>query len=126
MLIIMQARKTLFFDDGECWLKKTGNEEFDVPMRCFDGAEIRGLVWIYNLHLLNSIIRIENVGLNRDDGLGVLQNLSGPDTERLRKLITKIFKDCGLTISIKKSLKTVDFHDVRFALVNNTYQCYRK
>ena len=44
MLIIMQVKKTLFFDDGERWLKKAGNEEFDVPMRCFDGAGICGLV----------------------------------------------------------------------------------
>ena len=57
MLIIMQARRTLLFNDGETWVKKTGNEEFDVPTRCFDGAEICELVGIYNLHLLKSIIR---------------------------------------------------------------------
>ena len=31
MLIIMKARRTLLFNDGEPWVKKTGNEEFDVP-----------------------------------------------------------------------------------------------
>ena len=31
MLIIVQARGTLLFNDGEPWVKKTGNEEFDVP-----------------------------------------------------------------------------------------------
>ena len=39
---------------------------------------------------------------------------------------TKIFKDCGLNITIKMNLKTVNFLDIRFDLVNNTYQPYRK
>ena len=106
MLIIMQARRTLF-NDGEPWVKKTGNEKFNVPMGRFDGAEISELMGIYNLHLLKSTIRKENVGLYHDDGLGVLQNLSGPETERLRKQIIKIFKDCGLNITIKMNLKRV-------------------
>ena len=33
---------------------------------------------------------------------------------------------CGLNNTIKMNLKTVDFLDVRFDLVNNTYQPYRK
>ena len=42
--------------------------------------------------------------------------------EGLRKQLIKIFKDCELNITIKMNLKTVDFLDVRFDLVNNTYQ----
>ena len=57
MLIIMQARRTLLLNDGEPWVKKTDNKEYDVPMGCFDGAEIFELVGIYNLHLLKSTIR---------------------------------------------------------------------
>ena len=47
----MQAARTriILFDDGEPWLKKAGNEEFDVPMGCFDGAKIHEQVGIYNL-----------------------------------------------------------------------------
>ena len=74
---------------------------------------------IYNLHPLKSIIRKKNVDLYRDDGLGVLRNLSCPETERLRKRITKIFKDCRLNTTTKINLKTVDILDVRFNLVNN-------
>ena len=44
----------------------------------------------------------------------------------MRKRIIKIFKDCRLNIAIKMNLKTVDFLDVRFDLVNNTYQPYCK
>ena len=124
--IIIQARRTLLFNNGEPWVKKVGNEEFDISVGCFDGAEICELVGIYNLYQLKNVIRKENAGLYRDDGLGVLRNLSGPEIERMRKRIIKIFKDCGLNIAIKMNLKTVDFLDVRFDLVNNTYQPYRK
>ena len=80
----------------------------------------------YNLHLLKSSIGKENVGLYRDNGLGVLRNLSDSETEPLRKQITKLFKDCGLSITIKMNLKTINFLDISFELVNNTYQPYHK
>ena len=83
-----RTRKTLLVNDGEPSLKKAVNEEFDFPMGCFDGAEIHVLGGIYNL-------KKKNVDLYSDDGLGVLQNLSGPETERLRKQIAKIFKNLG-------------------------------
>ena len=124
--IIMQARRTLLFNNGEPWVKKVGNEEFDVSMGWFDGAEIWEQVGIYNLHQLKNVIRKENAGLSRDDGLGILRNLSGPEVERLRKRIMKIFKDCQLNIKIKTKLKTVDFLDARFDLINNTYQPFRE
>ena len=76
----MQARRTLLLNDGEPWVKKTDNKEFDVPMGCFAEAEICELVGIYNLHLLNTTIRKKNIGLYYDDDLGVLRNLSGPET----------------------------------------------
>ena len=122
----MQSRKTLLFNNEEPWVKKHGDEEFDVPMGCFDGAEVCDLVGIYSLNLLKTIIRKENVGLYRDDGLGIIRNSSGPEIDRMRKQIIKVFKECGLNIVIKMNLKTVDFLDVRFNLTNNTYEPYRK
>ena len=65
-------------------------------------------------------------GRDRDDGLGVLRNLPGPETERLRKNVAKIFKDCGLSITRKTNLKIVDYLDVTFDLQNNSYKPYRK
>ena len=59
-------------------------------------------------------------------GLGILRNSSGPEIERKRKQIIQIFKSCGLNITVKTNLKTVDFLDVRLDLTNNTYQPYRK
>ena len=62
----------------------------------------------------------------RDDDLSILRNLSGPEVELIRKRIIKIFNDCGLNITIKMNLKTVDFLDICFDLENNAYQPYRK
>ena len=36
----MQSRKTLLFHNQEPWVKQDGDEDFDVPMGCCDGAEI--------------------------------------------------------------------------------------
>ena len=72
--IIMQSRRTLLFNNKEPWLKKSGNEEFDVPMGCFYGAEVCELVGVYILHLLRTVMRKENVGLYRHSGLGILRN----------------------------------------------------
>ena len=66
-------------------------------------------------------MRKENAVLYQDDGLGILQNLSGPEVEHMKKRIIKVFKDCGSNITIKMNLKTVDLLDVRFDLINNGY-----
>ena len=79
--IIMQSRRTLLFNNKEPWLKKSVNEEFDVPMGCFDGAEVCELVGLYILHLVRTIMRKENVDLYCDDGLGILKNSPGPENE---------------------------------------------
>ena len=55
-----------------------------------------------------------------------MKGLSGPEIERMKKRIIKIFKDCGLKITIKGDLKIVNFLDVTFNLHKNTYEPYRK
>ena len=123
---MIQSRRTLLFNKKEPWLEKYGDEEFDVPVGCFDGAEVCELVGVYILHLLKTVTRKENLGLYRDDGLGILRNSSGPEIERKRKQIIQIFKSCGANITVRTNLKTVDFLDVRLDLINNTYHPYRK
>ena len=122
----MQLRQTLLFHDKQPWVKKTGTENLDVPMGCYDGAEVCELVGCYILNQLSTVMRKELVGLYRDDGLGIMKNMSGPEIERKQKQIIKIFKDCGLNIAIKTNLKSVDFLDIRLNLRDNTYQPYRK
>ena len=75
---------------------------------------------------LKNIVNRENIGLYRDDGLGICQNMSKTEIERLKKRIVKMFKDCGLSITTECNLKSVDFLDITFDLVNNTYKPYWK
>ena len=93
---------------------------------CFDEAEVCELVGTYILNQLKDSFHHHSVGLYRDDGLAVLKGLSSLEIERMKKRIIKIFKDCGLKITIKGDLKIVNFLDVTFNLHNNTYEPYRK
>ena len=62
------------------------------------------------------------MGLYRDDGLIVLKNKNGQQTDRTRKKIVKIFKDTGFSIGITTNLVEVNFLDVTFNLLNETYR----
>ena len=69
--IIKHSRKTLLFNNNQPWQKKSGDPDFDVPMGCYDGAEVCELVGIYILNKLSNIIDIGSVGIYRDDGPGI-------------------------------------------------------
>ena len=56
----------------------------------------------------------------------MLRNLPGPETERLRKNVVKIFKDSGLSIASKTNLKIVGYLNVTFDLQSNSYKPYSK
>ena len=124
--IIMQSRKTLLFNNNETWVKKTREENFDVPMDCYDGAEVCEMVGTYILNRLKNVTNKENIGLYCGDGLGIFENILKTEIERKKKQIVKVFKDCGLSITIKCNLKSIDFLDVTFDLVNDICKPYRK
>ena len=83
--MILQCRKSFLFCDHQPWTK-TGQENFDVPMGSYDGAEICELVGLYLLHMLtcgeNPIFEKEKVGLYRDDGLALKRNQTVLDAHR--------------------------------------------
>ena len=97
-----------------------------MPMGCYDGAEICELVGIYIQNKLCKLMNEKDFGLYRDDGLGILRNTSGPEADRKRKNIIKIFKECGLSITCEVNKKIMYFLDVRFNLNDQTYEPYRK
>ena len=78
------------------------------------------------MNKLKNVTNKENIGLYRDDGLGIFQNIPKTEIERKKKQIVKVFKDCGLSITIKCNLKSIDFLHVTFDLVNDIYKPYRK
>ena len=91
--VIKHLRETLLFHNNHPWEKKSGDPDFDVPMGCYDGAEICELVGIFILNKLSNITDKNSIGLYRDDSLSVFDKLSGPQIEKKRKKIMKIFKD---------------------------------
>jgi len=120
--ISMQSRKTLLFHKTEPCVKKSLEEDFDVPMGCYDGAEVCELVGSFILSKLSNVTRKENIGLYRDDGLGVFQNLPRSSIERKKKEIVKVFKDCGLSITIETNLQSAVFLDVTSDMQKNIFK----
>ena len=62
-------------------------------MGCYDGVGICELVRIFLFNKLSNVIDKISIGLYRDDGLGVFDKLSGPQIEKKKNKIIKIFKD---------------------------------
>ena len=123
--IIMHSRKALLYSNKQPWIKRHGDPNFDVTMGSFDGAELSELTGLFLLSELHAIIPKEDIGLYRDDGLGVIRNTNGQKGERIRKKFIEIFKKHGLKIEIKLC-KTADFLDVTFDLRNNTFKPFQK
>ena len=74
-------------------------EDFHVLMDCYDGTEVCKIISIFLLHLLDDIIAQENLGLYRDDGLGIFKNVFGPKMKRKKKDIQKRYlKIMNLTL----------------------------
>ena len=122
---IFHDRKSFLFDKTSVWVKKD-NSDFDMAMGSYDGAEVCELVGLYLLNLLTNEFGKNNIGLYRDDGLSCFQNISGPDSEKIKKKMCKIFKEDGLNITVECNLALTDFLDVTFDLKSGTYYPYRK
>ena len=60
-------------------------------MNCYDGVEVCELVGTYLLNQLKVVIAKENMGCYRDNCLGIFKNMAGPEVERKKKELVKIF-----------------------------------
>ena len=109
----MHSRKSLLFNDSQPWIKRHGESNFDVSMGSLDSAEVCEIVGLYLLSQLHDVIPKDDIGLYRDDGLGVLRNINGQTGERIRKQFHEIFKRNNLKIEINIS-KIADFLDITF------------
>ena len=59
-------------------------------------------------------------------GLGYLKNLSGPESEKCRKKLIKIFNKCDLKITSNTNLSRTDFLYITLDLDRNIYKPFRK
>ena len=83
-LTVLHSRKALLLNKNDVWVKKD-NPDFDVTMRSYDGAEVCEFVGLYIVDIPTKEFGHEKIGLYRDVGLGCFQNVSGPESEKVRK-----------------------------------------
>ena len=117
-----QTKDSLLFDRGTTWVKK-GEKSFDVSMGSWDGAETTDIVGLFLLSQLKHLP--VDVGLYRDDGLGV-SRLKAKENEVLKKQISDIFKANGLGITISVNKKIISFLNVTFNLTNASFRDFSK
>lgn len=67
--ITLHFRKSVLFNNGEAWFKKSGKGVFDVPRGSFDDAVISELISLCILNKINEIVYMDNRGLYRDGGM---------------------------------------------------------
>ena len=120
--VINATKKALLYSEGQPWTKK-GEENFDVPMGSFDGAEVCELVGLHLLHLLRETG--VDLGLYRDDLLGVTR-LRGRSLEKMRQRIHTIFLENGLKVIGTVGLEATDFLDIFLDLRAGTYRSFVK
>ena len=118
--IIMQSKKSYLYARNKPWVKK-GDENFDVGMGAFDSAESCDIVGLYLLDQLSNRIKELEVGIYRDDALGVVET-TARNAEKIRQKIIQIMSEHGLKITSTANLKVVEFLDVSLDLKN---ECYR-
>ena len=88
-------------------------------------TEVCELIGLYLLQKLSPLLGIKSFGLYRDDGLAAVNTSSGPVLDRMRKNIVSLFKEEGLSITIKINLVETDFLDVTFNLDTCKYFPFR-
>ena len=120
--IIFQTKKTLLFNDKQSWIKKD-NKDFNVSMGSWDGAEVCEIVGLFLLSKLQNLAI--NLGLYRDDGLGVT-TLRPRLAELEKQKVIRIMNEYGLKITAKANDDSVNFLDVNLNLVTSTFRPFMK
>ena len=93
-----------------------------MPVGAYDGTEVYEHVGAYMLNLLSKKYNKNDFGIYRDDGLVILKNKSGSQSEQVKKNIQKIFKEHGLDIITECNTKIAIYLDVTFNLNKRTYK----
>ena len=97
-----------------------------MTMGSCDGADICDLVGLFLLNLLTSEFGKNNISLYRDNDLSCFQNISGPDSEKIKKKLCKLFKENGLNFTVECHLAITNFLDVSFDLKSGICSSYKK
>ena len=121
--IINQSCNSFLHFRGQPWMKK-GDDSFDIGMGAYHGAQVCEIVGLFLMSRLAHIKDLLPI-IYRDDVLGVTRATSRQQ-ERMRQMITKVFSEYGMSITIFINLKKVNFLDITLDLENDIYKPYRK
>ena len=122
--IIMKSKKSYLYTCNVPWVKK-GQENFDIGMGAWDGAESCDIVGLYILDKLKNRIAGFESGLYRDDNLGVVETTER-NAEKIRQKIIDVTREMCLKIISKANVKVVEFLDVKLDLENETFRPFTK
>ena len=94
-------------------------------MGSWDEAEACDLIGLYSLSICENQNLGINLGLYRDDGLGVCHKRP-QQIENIKKKLCQIFREMGLKISVDANKKLVNFLDVTLDIQTNIYKPFLK
>ena len=93
-------------------MEKKGGELFDVTMGAYDGTKNCELVVLFILFEFQQFNKVKNFGLYRDYGLAVVKNMSGLQSQKVKKELQVLFKKFCLNLIIECNKTTVDYLDI--------------
>ena len=83
--------------------------------------DLLDFIGLYLLNQLSTVIYKSSVRLYRDDGLAAINNANGPKLDRIRKDIIALFKEEGLSITIKTDVMEKDCLVLTFNIGTKKY-----
>ena len=95
-------------------------------MGAYYGSEVCEIAGLFLLNNLANKFEKNSVGLYRDDGLALFENINGHCADKIRKEFHQLFKESGLSLEIKCNLKTVNYLAITLDLNTGTYKPYHK
>ena len=119
---IMACKSSLLYDNEMNVWKKKGTD-FDITMGAYDGGETCDICVLY---LLSKVQHLPiNIGAYKDDWLAVSSH-TNRQTENIKKDITKIFSEHGLSLEIEANKKIINFLDITLNLNTGLFEPFMK
>ena len=120
---ILVSKASLLYDLQKGPWKKKGDDDFDITMGSWDGAETCDICVLY---LLSKVQHLPiNIGAYRDDWLAV-SSQTNRQVELTRQALEKIFREHGLKIDAEANHTIINFLDVSFNLRTGLFSPYMK
>ena len=120
--LFLYTKMSILVNDGISWVKK-GDENFDITMGAWDGAECCDLVSLFMLSKLQHLPI--NVGAYRDDVLAT-SSLTPFQLEKVKQQVIEVFQGHGLKVKAIANTRVANFLDITLDLNNKVHRPYMK